>query len=109
MCRHGGEYLNDQVRVWVYMCLSLLPKCPGMACAPLLCVALCVSPCAFMRVRVYLCLCVLWPKPREGGGLTCFQSSSRGRYSAVVSPVAKWISTILLTPHLSSTPSFLRA
>lgn len=31
--------------------------------------------------------------------MTCFYSSFPARYSAVVSPVAKWTSVILLTSH----------
>ena len=79
--------------------------------APLLFPALCVSLCAFVCLRVRLCLCpfVAQTQMEKGRGVTCFYSSSPGRYSAVVSPVAKWTSIILLTPHLSNTPSFLQA
>ena len=79
--------------------------------APLLFPALCVSLCAFVCLHVRLCLCpfVAQTQMEKGREVTCFYSSSPGRYSAVVSPVGKWTSIILLTPHLSNTPSFLQA
>ena len=111
-CRHVGAHLNEKVQVCPYMYLSLLPKCPMISCvyAPLLCVALCVSLCACVYVCLPLLVSLCSPNPDgEGREMTWFYSSFPVRYSAVVDPVAKWTSIILLTSPLFNTPSFLQA